>query len=43
MRLLDIVRLRFRSVLQRQQLDIELDEELRYHIERQIEEESPAG
>ena len=43
MRLSDIVRLRLRSVLQRRQLDIELDEELRYHIERQIEEHIARG
>jgi hypothetical protein len=43
MRLSDIVRLRLRSVLQRRQLDIELDEELRYHIERQIEEDIARG
>src|SRR6516164_6351373 len=43
MRLPDMLRLRFRSLLRRRQLDIELDEELRYHIERQIEEDIARG
>ena len=43
MRLPDMLRLRFRSLLRRRQLDSELDEELRYHIERQIEEDIARG
>ena len=43
MRLIDMVRLRSRSLLRRRQLDFELDEELRYHLERQIEEDTARG
>src|SRR5690242_16133548 len=43
MRLPDIVLLRFRSLLSRRRVDLELDEELRYHIERQIEEDIARG
>jgi putative ABC transport system permease protein len=43
MRLLDIVYLRFRSLFRRRRLDIELDDELGYHIERQIEEDIRRG
>lgn len=43
MRLADIVRLRFRSVFRGRRLDLELDEELLYHIERQIEEDIARG
>jgi hypothetical protein len=38
MRILDIVRLRVRSLLHRSQVEQELDEELRYHMEREAEE-----
>ena len=37
MRILDIVRLRLRSLLHRSQVEQELDEELRYHLEREAE------
>ena len=43
MRLSDIVRLRLRSTLSRQRIEAELEEELRYHLERQIEQEVAAG
>src|ERR1051326_59902 len=43
MRLSDILHLRLRSLIRRPQLDSELDEELRYHIERQIEEDIARG
>jgi macrolide transport system ATP-binding/permease protein len=38
-----IVRLRLRSLLGRTKVEQELDEELRYHLERQIEENLSAG
>jgi macrolide transport system ATP-binding/permease protein len=38
MRILNIVRLRLRSLLHRNQVEQELDEELRYHMEREAEE-----
>ncbi len=38
MRLPDIVRLRLRSLFSRIAVERDLDEELRYHVERQIEE-----
>lgn len=38
MRILDIARLRLRSLLHRRQVEQELDEELRYHLEREAEE-----
>jgi hypothetical protein len=38
MRILHIVRLRLRSLLRRGQVEQELDEELRYHLEREAEE-----
>src|SRR5262245_41261911 len=38
-----IVPLRLRSVLRRGQVEAELDEELRYHLERQIEENLASG
>src|SRR5262245_36515912 len=37
------VPLRFRSLFRRAQVEQELDEELRYHIERQIEEHIAKG
>src|SRR5271170_5253521 len=37
MRILDILRLRLRSLLHRSQVEQELDEELRYHLEREAE------
>lgn len=43
MRLVTILRLRFRSLLLRKTVERELDEELRYHLERQIDEEIAAG
>jgi putative ABC transport system permease protein len=38
MRALQTLRLRLRSLIRRQRVESELDEELRYHVERQIEE-----
>ncbi len=38
MRLTSIFRLKLRSLLSRMKVEEELDEELRYHLERQIEE-----
>src|SRR5215831_1239964 len=43
MRLLNVIRLRFRSLYWRRRLDSELDEEMRYHIERQMEEDVARG
>lgn len=43
MRLLSILRLRLRSILMRRRVERELDEELRYHLERQIEQGIAAG
>jgi putative ABC transport system permease protein len=43
MRLTSIFRLRLRSLFSRKRVEQELDEELRYHLERQIEEEIAAG
>ena len=43
MRLARIFRLRLRSLLRRTTVERELDEELQYHLERQIEEEVAAG
>lgn len=43
MRLVAILRLRFRSLFSRRRVEQELDEELSYHLERQIEEELAAG
>ena len=43
MRLASILRLRFRSLFSRGTVEHELDEELRYHLERQIDEELAAG
>lgn len=43
MRLLSIVRLRFRSLFLRKKIELELNEELQYHLDRQIEEERAAG
>src|SRR5262245_40472954 len=43
MRIADIIRLRVRSWIARDQLDLELDDELRYHLERQIEEDIARG
>jgi predicted permease len=42
-RLGSIIRLRLRSLFSRRVVDDELDEELRYHLERQIEENMVAG
>lgn len=39
----DIVRMRFRSLLKRPRVESELDREMRYHLERQIEENIAAG
>ena len=43
MRLLNILRLRLRSLLSRETLDSDLDEELRYHLARQTEEDIAIG
>ena len=43
MRLASIVRLRLRSLFSRATVEEELDEELRYHLERQIEEYAAGG
>ena len=43
MRLWDIVRMRFRTLLKRQRVESELDREMRYHVERQMEESVAAG
>ena len=43
MRLLNVLRLRLRSLFSRTRLERELDEELRYHLERQIEADIAAG
>jgi predicted permease len=42
-RWLDIARLRLRSLLRRQRVERELDKELRFHLDRQIEEYAAAG
>src|SRR5260370_35535797 len=39
----DVLRMRFRSLVKRQRVETELDKELRYHIERQTEENIAAG
>ena len=43
MRLWNILRLRLRSLLSRETLDSDLDEELRYHLARQAEEDIASG
>jgi predicted permease len=43
MRLAHVFRLRFRSLFSREKVERELDEELRYHLERQVEEGMAAG
>ena len=43
MRLASVLRRRIRSLLSRRVVEQELDEELRYHLERQIEENIAAG
>jgi putative ABC transport system permease protein len=43
MRVGDILRLRLRSLLSRTNVERELDEEVRYHLERQIKENIAAG
>ncbi|HXR74896.1 MAG TPA: ABC transporter permease [Bryobacteraceae bacterium] len=43
MRITNILRLRIRSLLTRRKVEQELDEELRYHLERQIDENAAAG
>jgi macrolide transport system ATP-binding/permease protein len=43
MRLFSIVRLRFRSFFRRRQVEEDLDEEFRYHLEREIDENIAAG
>jgi len=42
-RWIDIARLRVRSLLRRRHVERELDKELRFHLERQIEEYAAAG
>src|SRR5260370_9550518 len=39
----DVLRMRFRSLAKRQRVETELEKELRYHIERQTEENLAAG
>jgi predicted permease len=39
----DIVRMRSRSLLKRRRVESELDREMRYHLERQVEENIAAG
>ncbi len=39
----DVLRMRFRSLVKRQRVETELDKELRYHVERQTEENIAAG
>src|ERR1700736_4358534 len=39
----DVLRMRFRSLAKRQRVETELDKELRYHVERQTEENIAAG
>ena len=43
MRIADIFRLRIRSLFSRTSVERELDEELQYHLEREIEESVAAG
>jgi macrolide transport system ATP-binding/permease protein len=43
MRLASIVRLRLRSLFHRKQVEADLDEEFRYHLEREIDENIAAG
>ena len=43
MRILDILKHRLRSLFSRTGVEQELDEELRYHLEREIEEHTAAG
>src|SRR5882724_1256723 len=43
MRLADIVRLRLRSVFRRSAVEQELDEELRYHLQSEIDENIALG
>src|SRR5690348_18071318 len=43
MRLLSIIRLRFRSLLGRDTVEQELDEELQYHFDREVEKYRAAG
>jgi hypothetical protein len=39
----DVLRMRFRSLAKRQRVETELDKELRYHVERQTEENIADG
>jgi len=43
MRIVDIVRLRFRSAFRRGAVECDLDEELRFHFDRQVEQNLAAG
>ena len=43
MRLIGMFRLKLRSLFRRTAVEQELDEELRYHVERQVEENAAAG
>jgi len=43
MRIIDVFRHRLRSLFARTGVEQELDEELRYHLEREIEENTGAG
>ena len=43
MRLASILFMRFRSLFSRAKVEQDLDEEMRYHLERQIEEDVASG
>ena len=43
MRMANMVRMRLRSLLRRKRAEEDLDEELRYHVERDTEENIRAG
>lgn len=43
MRALDILKLRLRTLFQRDRVDRELDEELQYHLDSQIQQNIQAG
>jgi hypothetical protein len=43
MRIVDILHHRFRSLFLRKRVEQELEEEPRYHVEREIEEDAASG
>ena len=43
MRMLDKIRLRLRSLFRRQNIDFELDDELRFHFDQLVEENLSSG